>query len=79
MIGARLKVADRCASCANHASEEFVTMWDGRVYCRRCVDTLSPALYAFAFSGAALEDTVNHDDVRTRYFLTYVGNWYQTL
>jgi len=46
-------------------------LWDGRKYCRRCVEEVSPDLYRLAVRGAPLEETVAREDVRAINFLAW--------
>jgi ABC-type multidrug transport system fused ATPase/permease subunit len=50
-------------------------LWDGREYCRKCVEGVSTDLFAFAVSGSRLEETLNRGDVTAIHFLWNIGRW----
>ncbi|QDU09414.1 hypothetical protein V202x_27890 [Gimesia aquarii] len=45
--GVRLNKPAYCPYCADPVSGEAVTLWDDRVYCRKCVEDVSPELFEF--------------------------------
>lgn len=66
-----------CPYCGECVAEEAVTLWDGRVYCRSCVEAVSPELYQFAIKGGQLEDVLDESDVSINNF--FEGAGYKTL
>ena len=66
----------RCPYCSHPVSGEPVTLWDGRTYCRQCIEEVSPALYDFAAGGGELYDILDRDDVRWGHFMSLLGKWY---
>jgi hypothetical protein len=53
-----------------------VTLWDGRGYCRKCVDEVSPKLWEFATAGSRLEETVTRGDIRAFRYVLFMGKWW---
>ncbi|QDU49812.1 hypothetical protein [Gimesia panareensis] len=66
-----------CPYCGECVAEEAVTLWDGRTYCRSCVEAVSPALYEFARNGGELKEVVEKSDVSLKKYLRGAG--YKTL
>lgn len=66
-----------CPACGESVAEEAVTLWDGRTYCRGCVEAVSPALYEFAKNGGELKEVVEKSDVSLKKYLRGAG--YKTL
>ena len=65
-----------CPYCGETISDEAVTLWDDRRYCRCCVEEVSPDLYEFAVDGGQLVDVVEKSDVRSLLFLINFGKMY---
>ena len=61
-----------CPYCADPISGEAVTLWDDRVYCRKCVEDVSSEFYHFVIDGGRLVDVVAKYDVSV---LRYVVNY----
>ncbi|QDV16920.1 hypothetical protein Pan153_15540 [Gimesia panareensis] len=66
-----------CPYCGERVAEEAVMLWDGRTYCRGCVEAVSPALYEFARNGGELKEVVEKSDVSLKKYLRGAG--YKTL
>lgn len=47
-----------CPYCREPVAEDAVILWDGRSYCRGCVEAVSPELYQFAVEGGQLVDVL---------------------
>ncbi len=66
-----------CPYCGERVAEEAVRLWDGRTYCRSCVEVVSPELYQFAIEGGELVDVLDESDVSIKNF--FEGAGYKTL
>lgn len=62
-----------CPACRESVAEEAVTLWDGRTYCRGCVEAVSPGLYQFAVKGGQLVDVIRPADYRVLSFCFNFG------
>lgn len=62
-----------CPYCADPVSGEAVTLWDDRVYCRKCVEDVSPELFEFVSNGGRLEETVEKSDVSLKKYFKGAG------
>lgn len=52
-----------CPHCKESILGEAVRLWNGRRYCRSCVEAISPDLYTFATEGRKLVDLLKPDDI----------------
>ena len=65
-----------CPYCSYPVAEEHVTMWDGRPYCRKCVEEVSPSLLRFYSEGKKLQDILDRSDISVLNYLNYIGKLY---
>lgn len=65
--------SDHCYFCSAPISSETVKLWDDQVYCRKCVEGVSPEFYHFVFGGGRLEDVVNKYDVSALRYVVNLG------
>ncbi|WP_299460967.1 hypothetical protein [uncultured Gimesia sp.] len=65
-----------CPSCKEPILGEAVRLWNGRRFCRSCVESVSPELFEFARSGGQLVDVVQVSDVRSLLFLVNFGKMF---
>ncbi|WP_144986714.1 hypothetical protein [Gimesia aquarii] len=71
--GVRLNKPAYCPYCADPVSGEAVTLWDDRVYCRKCVKDVSPELFEFVTNGGRLEETVEKSDISLKKYFKGAG------
>lgn len=72
-MDSHLNESANCPCCTEPVSGEAVTLWDDRIYCRECVEEVSPALYEFVIKGGRLEETVEKSDVSISNFFNGAG------
>lgn len=64
-----------CRCCSTPLAGNALTLWDGRTYCRDCVQAASPALHAAAVAGKPLCERLEPRQVSPWKYFRFVGGW----
>ena len=65
-----------CPYCSEPVADETVMLWDDRVYCRDCVEAVSPEFFQLVIDGGRLMDVTEKSDVRAIHYIINFGKIY---